>query len=135
MLREVGREAYADQFKGYDWASEEDAFMDGYNKGNPEVTYERLRAMGNNGVQEPVTGFENGALVGTKRLYTDSKFDRHGRKDKLALFCLGGHAAGLIGSIHRDTPDKGSAAPADRSTSAAISSKVIPDATINTSAH
>ena len=89
VLREDGRDAYADQFKGYDWASEEDAFMDGYNKGNPEVTYARLRAMGNNGVQEPVTGFAEGALVGTKRLYTDGKFDRHGRDDKLALFCLG----------------------------------------------
>jgi arsenite oxidase large subunit len=50
----MGRNEYADQFKGYDWKTEEDAFMDGYNKGNPEVTYDRLRAMGNNGVQEPV---------------------------------------------------------------------------------
>ena len=51
VLREDGRDAYADQFKGYDWKTEEDAFMDGYHSGNPEVTYERLRAMGNNGVQ------------------------------------------------------------------------------------
>jgi arsenite oxidase large subunit len=87
VLREAGNEAYADQFKGYDWETEEDAFMDGYNKGNPDVTYERLRAMGNNGVQEPVVGFENGQLVGTERLYTDGKFDRHGREDKKALFC------------------------------------------------
>lgn len=87
VLREMGNDAYADQFKGYDWKTEEDAFMDGYHQGNPEVTYERLRAMGNNGVQEPVVGFENGQLVGTPRLYADGKFDRHGRDDKKALFC------------------------------------------------
>jgi arsenite oxidase large subunit len=89
VLREGGREAYADQFKGYDWKTEEDAFMDGYHSGNPEVTYDRLRAMGNNGVQEPVVGFENGQLVGTKRLYTDGRFNRHGREDGKALFCGG----------------------------------------------
>lgn len=89
VLREDGREAYADQFKGYDWKTEEDAFMDGYHSGNPEVTYDRLRAMGNNGVQEPVVGFENGQLVGTKRLYTDGNFTRHGREDGKALFCGG----------------------------------------------
>lgn len=90
VLREMGQDGYADQFKGYDWSTEEDAFMDGYNKGNPEVTYERLRAMGNNGVQEPVVSFENGQLVGTKRLYTDGRFTRHGREDGKALFCAAG---------------------------------------------
>ena len=90
VLRDMGEDAYADQFKGYDWETEEDAFMDGYNAGNPEVTYDRLRAMGNNGVQEPVAGFENGELVGTKRLYADGTFDRHGRDDKKALFCAAG---------------------------------------------
>ena len=90
VLREMGEEAYADQFKGYDWQTEEDAFMDGYNKGNPEVTYERLRAMGNNGVQEPVTGYADGKLIGTERLYTDGQFTRHGREDKKALFCAAG---------------------------------------------
>ena len=89
VLRADGRAEYADQFKGYDWKTEEDAFMDGYHTGNPEVTYERLRAAGNNGVQEPVKGYENGALVGTPRLYTDGKFNRHGREDNKALFCLG----------------------------------------------
>jgi arsenite oxidase large subunit len=67
----------ADQFKGYDWLTEEDAFMDGYHQhatGGEFVTYERLRAMGTNGFQEPATGFENGQIVGTKRLYTDGKF-------------------------------------------------------------
>lgn len=88
VLREDGRAEYADQFKGFDWKTEEDAFMDGYNSGNPEVTYERLRAAGNNGVQEPVKGYENGALVGTKRLYEDGVFTRHGREDGKALFCM-----------------------------------------------
>lgn len=90
VLREMGNDAYANQFKGYDWETEEDAFMDGYHQGNPEVTYERLRAMGNNGVQEPVTGFENGELVGTPRLYSDGVFTRHGRDDGKALFCAAG---------------------------------------------
>lgn len=94
VLREEGRNDYADQFKGYDWKTEEDAFMDGYHSANKEVTYDRLRAMGNNGVQEPVVGFENGQLVGTKRLYTDGKFTRHGREDGKALFC-GGEWRGL----------------------------------------
>ena len=89
VLREEGRAEYADQFKGYDWASEEDAFMDGYNKGNPEVTYARLRDMGTNGVLEPVTGFADGKLVGTNRLYEDGVFTRHGREDGKALFCMG----------------------------------------------
>ena len=89
VLREEGRAEYADQFKGFDWKTEEDAFMDGYNSGNPEVTYERLRAAGNDGVQEPVKGYENGALVGTPRLYEDGVFTRHGREDGKALFCMG----------------------------------------------
>ena len=90
VLREMGKDKYADQFKGYDWKTEEDAFMDGYHKGNPHVTYERLRAMGNNGVQEPVVDYKDGKLIGVTRLYADGKFDRHGRKDKKALFCAAG---------------------------------------------
>ncbi len=89
VLIEDGRADYAAQFKGYDWQSEEDAFMDGYNKGNPEVTYARLRDMGTNGVQEPVTGFADGKLVGTARLYENGVFNRHGREDGKALFCMG----------------------------------------------
>ena len=72
-----GKSDVADKFKGFDWKTEEDAFMDGYHahaKGGEFVTYERLRAMGTNGVQEPATGFENGKLVGTQRLYTDGVF-------------------------------------------------------------
>jgi arsenite oxidase large subunit len=90
VLREQGRGEYADQFKGYDWKTEEDAFMDGYHANTGKiVTYDRLRAMGNNGVQEPVVDFKDGKLVGVKRLYADGKFDRHGREDKKALFCAG----------------------------------------------
>ena len=87
VLNAMGKADYAAQFKGYDWKTEEDAFMDGYNKGNPEVTYERLRAMGNNGVLEPVVGFENGKLVGTERLYSNGEF---GTEDKKARFCAAG---------------------------------------------
>ncbi len=76
-FRAAGNDTYADQFKGYDWKTEEDAFMDGYHQhagGGEFVTYERLRAMGTNGVQEPATAFANGKLVGTPRLYVDGKF-------------------------------------------------------------
>lgn len=76
-FRKAGNDSYADQFKGYDWETEEDAFMDGYHKhagGGEHVTYDRLRAAGTNGVQEPCVGYENGKLMGTKRLYTDGKF-------------------------------------------------------------
>lgn len=89
VLREEGRDAYADQFKGFEWKTEEDAFMDGYASANKDVTYERLRAMGTNGVLEPVVGFKDGKLVGTERLYADGVFTRHGREDGKALFSLG----------------------------------------------
>ncbi|NKM86536.1 arsenate reductase (azurin) large subunit [Rhizobium laguerreae] len=61
VLREMGDAAYADKFKGFDWKTEEDAFMDGYHqheKGGEFVTYARLRAMGNNGFQEPAVSLE-----------------------------------------------------------------------------
>jgi arsenite oxidase large subunit len=86
VLREQGKGAYADQFKGFDWKTEEDAFMDGYHKhekGGEHVTYARLKAMGNNGFQEPATGVSNGQIVGTKRLYADGKFST---KDGKAFF-------------------------------------------------
>ena len=60
--------------------------MDGYHQhagGGEFVTYERLRAMGTNGFQEPATAFEDGKIVGTKRLYADGKF---GGKDGKATF-------------------------------------------------
>jgi arsenite oxidase large subunit len=62
VLREQGKSQQADQFKGFDWKTEEDAFMDGYakhEKGGEFVTYARLRAMGTNGFQEPAVGIES----------------------------------------------------------------------------
>ena len=53
--------------------------MDGYHQhadGGQFVTYERLRAMGTNGFQEPATDFKDGKIVGTKRLFADGKFKR-----------------------------------------------------------
>jgi arsenite oxidase large subunit len=76
----------ADKFKGCDWKTEEDAFMDGYGKhagGGSFVIYDRLRAMGTNGFQEPATAFKDGKIVGTKRLYADGQF---GTPDKKAKF-------------------------------------------------
>ena len=74
-------------FSGYGWKTEEDAFMDGYHNGTGKiVTYDRLRKMGNNGVQEPVVDYKDGKLVGVKRLYADGKFDRHGKDHKKLIF-------------------------------------------------
>ena len=59
--------------------------MDGYHQhadGGEFVTYERLRAMGTNGFQEPATGFQDGKIIGTKRLYTDGKFKSKDGKAK-----------------------------------------------------
>ncbi len=86
VLREQGKTQQADAFKGFDWKTEEDAFMDGYakhEKGGEFVTYDRLRAMGTNGFQEPAVDFKDGKIVGTKRLYADGKF---GGKDGKATF-------------------------------------------------
>jgi arsenite oxidase large subunit len=79
VFNEIGKPEVAANFAGFDWKTEEDAFMDGYHaheKGGEFVTYERLRAMGTNGFQEPATGFEDGKIVGTKRLFTDGKFNK-----------------------------------------------------------
>ncbi|GLK74941.1 arsenite oxidase large subunit [Methylopila jiangsuensis] len=86
VFRAAGKNDVADKFKGFDWKTEEDAFMDGYHAhegGGEHVTYERLRAMGNNGFQEPATGFQDGKIVGTKRLFADGKFKA---KDGKATF-------------------------------------------------
>ena len=83
--RAAGKNDIADKFKGYDWKTEEDAFMDGYNKnatGGKFVTYERLRAMGTNGFQEPAVDFKDGKIVGTKRLFADGKFNSKDGKAK-----------------------------------------------------
>ncbi len=77
VLREAGNDASADQFQGFDWQTEEDAFIDGYQAnahGGEYVTYARLRAMGTNGFQEPATGVEGEVIQGTKRLYTEGVF-------------------------------------------------------------
>ena len=86
VLREQGKTQQADAFKGFDWKTEEDAFMDGYakhEKGGEFVTYDRLKAMGTNGFQEPAVDFKDGKIIGTKRLYADGKF---GGKDGKATF-------------------------------------------------
>ena len=96
-FRAMGDAATADQFKGFDWQTEEDAFMDGYHaheKGGEFVTYERLRAMGTNGFQEPATAFENGKIVGTKRLYADGKFGKTGTAKFMATQWRGLEAPG-----------------------------------------
>lgn len=77
VYRQMGKNDVADRFKGFDWKTEEDAFMDGYHKnegGGTFVTYERLRTMGTNGFQEPAVDFKDGKIVGTKRLFADGKF-------------------------------------------------------------
>ncbi len=84
--RAAGKNDIADKFKGYDWKTEEDAFMDGYHQhagGGEFVTYERLIAMGTNGFQEPAVAFSDGKIVGTKRLFADGKFNG---KDGKAIF-------------------------------------------------
>jgi arsenite oxidase large subunit len=86
VYRAMGKNDLANNFKGFDWKTEEDAFMDGYHgheKGGQFVTYERLRAMGNNGFQEPAVDYKDGKIVGTKRLFADGKF---GSKDGKATF-------------------------------------------------
>jgi arsenite oxidase large subunit len=85
VLREQGKNDVADKFKGFDWKTEEDAFMDGYHgheSGGQFVTYERLRAMGTNGFQEPAVDFKDGKIVGTKRLFADGKFKSKDGKAK-----------------------------------------------------
>lgn len=66
VFREQGKADVADRFKGFDWKTEEDAFMDGYHKhekGGEFVTYARLRAMGTDGFQEPAVGIEGGPVA------------------------------------------------------------------------
>ena len=88
VFRELGDGAYADQFKGFDWQTEEDAFMDGYHAnaaGGEHVTYDRLRAMGTNGFQEPATGLDGDKIVGTKRLYADGRFSTEDGKARFMV--------------------------------------------------
>lgn len=88
VLAQMGEDELAANFDGFDWQTEEDAFMDGYHAtsaGGEFVTHERLRAMGTNGFQEPAVGFENGEIIGTQRLYADGAF---GTQDGKARFLL-----------------------------------------------
>lgn len=85
MYAEAGNSQMAERFSGFDWKTEEDAFNDGFRR--PEgidsqggangalITYENLRALGNNGVQLPVFKGKGGKLSGTEMLYQDGKFD------------------------------------------------------------
>ncbi|NEX22171.1 arsenate reductase (azurin) large subunit [Thiorhodococcus mannitoliphagus] len=85
LYAQEGNTEMAARFGGFDWTTEEDAFNDGFRKpegidsqGGPTgdlATYERLRAMGTNGVQLPIKEFTGGKLVGTEMLYTDYRFD------------------------------------------------------------
>lgn len=90
MYTVEGKQDMATRFAGFDWKTEEDAFNDGFRMaGQPDadpidsqggstgnlVTYERLRAMGNNGVQLPAKEYRDGRLIGTEMFYTDYKFD------------------------------------------------------------
>ncbi len=84
MYEAQGNTEMAARFSGFDWNAEEDAFNDGFRQ--PDgidsqggatghlVTYERLRAMGNNGVQLPVREFTDGKLIGTEMVYADNRF-------------------------------------------------------------
>ena len=57
VLREQGEGQYADQFKGFDWKTEEDAFMDGYHKHEKGGRVRHLRAPARHGHQRlPGTG-------------------------------------------------------------------------------
>ncbi len=97
MYQKDNNATMAARFSGFEWKTEEDAFNDGFRRagqaGAPPIdsqggdtgnlaTYERLRAMGNNGVQLPIKEYKDGKLIGTAMLYTD-KFDT---KDGKAQF-------------------------------------------------
>lgn len=86
LYQKAGNQKMAKRFEGFDWKTEEDAFNDGFRMaGKIKIdsqggdtghlaTYERLRAMANNGVQLPIKEFKDGKLIGTEMLYTDGKF-------------------------------------------------------------
>ncbi|MBV5262466.1 arsenate reductase (azurin) large subunit [Pinisolibacter aquiterrae] len=96
VFRAGGKAGYADRFKGFDWKTEEEAFVDGYVAnagGGRHVTYERLRAMGTDGFHEPAVDFKDGRIVGTKRLYADGKFSTKDGKAKFLAAPWRGWAA------------------------------------------
>lgn len=83
----TGNSEMAARFEGFEWSTEADAFDDGFRSAHEKqidsqgganghlVTYDRLRAAGNDGVQLPVREYRDGHLIGTPRLYTDGRFD------------------------------------------------------------
>ena len=90
LYQAEGNATMAARFSGFEWKTEEDAFNDGFRRAGTAgvapidsqgggtgniATYERLRAMGNNGVQLPIKEYKDGKLIGTEMLYTDGKFD------------------------------------------------------------
>lgn len=90
LCRKENREELAGRFSGFEWTTPEDAFNDGFrlagrapagaveSQGGASgqwVTYELLRAAGNDGVQLPVLSVQNGKMIGTEMLYQDGKFD------------------------------------------------------------
>jgi arsenite oxidase large subunit len=50
--------------------------------------------MGNDGFQEPATGFDDGKIIGTKRLYADGKFGKEGKAKFMATQWRGLEAPG-----------------------------------------
>jgi arsenite oxidase large subunit len=73
-------------------------------KGANSVTYERLRAMGTNGFQEPAVDFKDGKIIGTKRLYADGKFNKpDGRAVFTATQWLGLQAEGKEAEKNKST--------------------------------
>ncbi len=86
MYEQDGNAEMVERFSGFDWDTEEDAFNDGFRMAGEKkidsqggssgglATYERLRAMGTNGVQLPIKEFKDGKLIGTEMIYTDNKF-------------------------------------------------------------
>ena len=84
LYEKDGKADMVKRFSGFDWKTEEDAFNDGFRK--PQgidtqggdtgdlATYDRLRAMGNNGVQLPIQKWDGAKLIGTEILFAE-KFD------------------------------------------------------------
>lgn len=85
LYQAEGNQQMVQRFSGFNWKTEEDAFNDGFRqpadidsqggKTGGLVTYARLLAMGNDGVQLPVKEYKDGKLIGTEMLYMDGKFD------------------------------------------------------------
>ncbi|MBX9590926.1 MAG: arsenate reductase (azurin) large subunit [Hyphomonadaceae bacterium] len=83
FYRAEGNSLLANRFLDFDWASDEDVFIQARYafkgtaadpiEGYAGVTYDLLRRLGPNGIQTP-TRIVNNVVVGTARLYEDGKF-------------------------------------------------------------